>query len=162
MASIQLTISDLSTVAGYTRFQMRGLLDDVFPQPARIKKGRSQRTFSPQELLLVAVACELEKKYGVRRNVVALVADALRQTLNGPRSANRSARLAITFVPPTATYLPDDQAVKEGLILALGDVFASVDEYLGVTSSNRDRGQVALPLGPVVVTNRRVTGARNR
>lgn len=162
MASIQLTISDLSTVVGYTRFQMRGLLDDVFPQPVRTKKGRSQRTFSPQELLLVAVACELEKKYGVKRNVVALVADALQRTLNGPRSTNRNARLAITFIPPTATYLRDDHAIKEGLVLALGDVFASVDEYLGGTSSNRDRGQAALPLGPAVMTNRRVTSARSR
>lgn len=162
MASILLTISDLSTVVGYTRFQMRGLLADVFPPTEWTKKGRSQRKFSPQELLLVAVACELEKKYGIKRNVVALVADALRRTLSGPRSANTNVRLAITFVPPTATYLRDDQTVKEGLILPLGDVFASVDEYLGVTSSNRDQGQVALPLGPAVVTNRRVTGARSR
>src|SRR5258706_8790757 len=103
--AIQLKISDLAAVAGYTRFQMHGLLDEMFPEPARAgKRNRSQRTFSAQDLLVITVICELEKKYGVKRGVLALVSKPLRQTLTGPRKVNREARLLVTFRPPTVTY----------------------------------------------------------
>ena len=162
MPAIELWISDLAAVTGYTRFQMRGLLDEVFPAPTRNKKMRSQRTFSPQELLLVTVACELERKYGVKRNVLSTVGAPLRQSLTGPRKASRDARLVVTFTPPAATYLEPEAPVKEGLVLALGGLFEKVDEYLGVVRSNHDSGQSMLALSPAIVTNRRALKQRAR
>lgn len=162
MPAIQLKISDLAAVAGYTRFQMRGLLNDVFPEPARGKRTRSHRTFSPQDLLLITVACELERTYGVKRGVLALISEPLRQALNGPRAANREARLVVTFTPPMATYLVPEAPVTEGLVLALGPLFARVDEYLGVAESSRDSGQAVLALSPAIVTNRRGGSPRTR
>jgi hypothetical protein len=163
MLAIQLKISDLAAVAGYTRFQLHGLLNDVFPEPAcGGKKTRSQRTYSPQDLLVVTVACELERRYGVKRSVLASVNVPLRQALTGPRKASREARLVVTFTPPTATYLVPEVPVTEGLVLALGPLFARVDEYLGVAESSRDGGQAVLALSPAIVTNRRGRSSQAR
>lgn len=159
----QLKISDLATVAGYTRFQMHGLLDEVFPGPARAgKKTRSRRAFSPQDLIVITVACELERSYGVKRSVLASVSEPLRNALTGPRKASREARLVVTFTPPAATYLVPDAPVTEGLVLPLGPLFAKVDEYLGVAESSRDGGQAILALSPAIVTNRRGGSPRAR
>ena len=163
MRSLQLKISDLATVAEYTRFQMHGLLDEVFPGPVRAgKKARSQRAFSPQDLIIVTVACELEKKYGVKRSVLASVSEPLRQVLTGPRKASREARLLLTFMPPMATYLVSEVPVTEGLVLPLGPLFAKVDEYLGVAESSHDGRQTILALSPAIVTNRRSSSPRTR
>lgn len=162
MRHVRLKISDLATVTGYTRFQMRGLLDEVFPNPERGKGTASQRIFSPHDLLVVTVACEIEQKYGVKRAVLALVSEVLRETLTGPRTASRDARLAVTFMPPTATYLVPDATVPEGLVLALGTLFAKVDEYLGVAGPSSDSAQAVLPLSPAIVTAHRGGGSRGR
>lgn len=163
MRALQLKISDLATVAGYTRFQMHGLLDEVYPARARTgKKARPQRAFSPQDLIVIAVACELERNYGVKRSVLASVREPLRQALSGPRKANREARLVLTFTPPTATYLASEALVTEGLVLPLGPLFARVDEYLGVVESSRDGGQAVLALSPAIVTDRRGGSSRTR
>lgn len=159
MPAVQLKISDLAAVAGYTRFQMHGFLDEVFP-PRGGKKGRSQRTFAPQELVVVATACQLEKTFGVKRSLLATISESLRHALIRPRNANRNARLLVTFALPTATYLEHDTPVGEGLVLPLGPVFAKVDEYMGVAGSSREGGQTILALPPATVANRRTTTSR--
>ena len=161
MGALELKISGLATLTGYTRFQMHGLLDEVFPGPTRTaKKARLHRTFSPRDLIAIAVVCELERKYGVKRSVLRSVGDPLRRALNGPRNSNREARLVVTFTPPTATYVESGGTVAEGVVLPLGPLFAKVDEYLGVAESNRDGGQGVLALSPAVLINRR--GGRSR
>jgi len=153
MRPIQLKISDLARVAEVTRFQADGLLDEVFVnQPLGKKSGGSHRTFSPQEMLVYVVAHEIEQKYGVRRSILALIADHLRRALTGPRPASREARLLVTFVPPSTTYLNSGTQVEEGIVLHLGPVFARVDEYLGVSGLHGANNQ--LPLPPVIATRR--------
>ena len=161
MRAFQLKISDVASVTGYTRFQIHGLLDEVFTGPTRAaKKARSHRIFSPRDLIAITVVCELERKYGVKRSVLRSVGDPLRRALTGPRNPNREARLVVTFTPPTATYVEADATVAEGVVLPLGPLFAKVDEYLGVAESGRDGGQAVLALRPAVVTNR--SGGRNK
>jgi hypothetical protein len=133
----------------------------VFRNSALGKRGAGQQTFSPQELLVVAVACEIEEKFGVTRKRMALIGEALRLTLMGPRSANRNARLLVTFAPPAVSYLESSTPVAEGLVLPLGPRFARVDEYLGVAGERRDYQQAALPLRPIA-TPRRAAGPRSR
>lgn len=165
MRPIELKISELAVVTEYSRFQVDGLLKQVFANSLG-KKAGSQRTFSPQDLLVAAVACEIEQKYGVERKKLALVGDALRQTLTGPRRANREARLLVTFSPPVATYLVPDAAVAEGLVVKLSGLFAKVDEFLGVSGPSRESAQAILPLKPAIVnvnvTARRGSGSRSR
>jgi hypothetical protein len=162
MGPIQLKVSDLAKVTGYTRFQIRGLLAEVFRNPSLGRKARSQQTFSPQELLLVAVACEMERKFGIARRRLASVGAALRVTLTGPRRVNRDARLLVTFAPPAVTYLERDKPITEGLVLPLGSQFALVDEYLGVSGSSDGSAQAVLALRPAVAVARRSGGLRGR
>jgi hypothetical protein len=151
---LRLRVSDLANVTGYSRFQIRGLLAEVFQDPPLGRKSGSQQTFSPQELLVVAVVCEIEKIFGVGRKRLALVSEALRATLTGPRSVNRGAKLLLTFAPPAAKYLDDDVGVIEGLVVQLGPKFAKVDEYLGVSGTAYTSLQAELPMHPVIATAR--------
>jgi hypothetical protein len=161
MPRIQLKISDLASVADISRFQVDGLLKDVFSECPLGRKARgSHRTFSPQELLIFVVACEIEQKFGVKRSMLALAGEHLRQALVGPRQANREARLVVTFSPPTATYLEPAAPAYQGIVVQLGPLFAKVDEYLGVSGPNRDSNPM-LPLRPVIATGRRGS-SRNR
>lgn len=161
MPALQLKISDLAAIAAKTRFQLHGFLKDVFPEIQRGKKQRSHRTFTAHDLLVITVACEIERKYGVKRGLLADVRKPLRQALSGPRSANRHARLVVTLRPPSATYLEADEPVREGLVIALGPLFARVDEYLGLARTGPSSPQTMLPLSPTVVS-RRTTSARAR
>jgi hypothetical protein len=107
------------------------------------------------------VAHEIEQKYGVKRSMLAMAGEHLLQTLNRPRPANRdSSRLAITFSPPSVTYLEPDARIGEGLVLPLGPLFEKVDGYLGVSGPNRE-GTAILPLRPVIAAVRR-GGSRSR
>jgi hypothetical protein len=160
MRPIQLRVSDLSKVTGYSRFQIRGLLTEVFRNSPLGRKTGSQQTFSPQELLVVAVACQIEASFGVGRKKLALVGEAMRKTLTGPRGANRDARLLVTFTPPAVTYLESDARIAEGLVLQLGLQFAKVDEYLGVSGPGYESAQTVLALSPAVTIGRRGAGSR--
>jgi hypothetical protein len=162
MRHIDLRISDLAKVTGYSRFQIRGLLGEVFRDPVLGRRTGSQQTFSPQELLVVSVACEIEGTFGVARKTLALVGEALRKTLTGPRVTNRDARLLLTFAPPTVTYLDNESPVIEGLVLRLGVQFAKVDEYLGVSGLSEQSLQALLPLRPAITTPRGVGGSGGR
>ena len=161
MRPIELKISELAAVTDYSRFQLDGLLKQVFANSLG-KKAGSQRTFSPHDLLVVAVVCEIEQKYGVGRKTLALASVALRRTLTGPRGANRDARLLITFSPPAAVYLAADAPVAEGLVVRLGTLFAKVDEFLGVSGPGREGVQTALPLNPGIVATQRTSSPRGR
>ena len=161
MRPIRLKTSALEAVTGYSRFKLRGLLAEVFPDSARGKKTGAHRTFSRQDLLVVAVACEIEEKYGVERKKLAQAAEALRRELTGPRGANRDARLLIRFAPSTVTYLESGSPVAEGLVIQLGPLFEKVDEYLGASSASGAQAQAVLPLRPTIATGRR-GGSRNR
>lgn len=162
MRPIRLKVSAIEAVTGYSRFQLRGLLAEVFPNPARGKRTGAHRTFSRQELLMAAVVCEIEQKYGVERKKLATAAEALRCELTGPRAANRDARLLITFTPPTVKYLDNGVPLTEGLIVRLGPLFEKVDEYLGASSPSRDTAQSILPLRPTIATGSRRGGSRSR
>ena len=162
MRPIRLKISDLADATGYTRYQIRGLLHEVFAGHPLGKKAGAQRTYSPPDLGVIAVVCAIERDYAVDRRRLAVVSDTLRRVLSGPRTANRSARLLLSFTPPTATYLDHETPPDaEGLLVRLGPIFARVDEYLGVSGSSPANAQPILPLRPSIATGRRGV-ARNR
>lgn len=141
---------------------MRGLLDEIFPKIERGNCISAQRAFSPHDLLVVAVACEIERKYGVKRSLLASTTEVLRSALKGPRTASRAARLVVTFAPPMATYLTQSAIVQEGLVIPLGRLFAKVDDYLGVGGISGNATQAMLPLSPSIVTKNLGSGSRGR
>lgn len=154
MLSVQLKISDLAQVTGYTRFQIDGLIKQVFGQSLGKMTG-AQRTYSPQDLLVVAVASQIEERFATDRKALAQVGNALRAVLNGPRSANRDAKLVVTFVPPSVVYLDRSMAVEEGIVIKLGAVFAKVDGFLGMSGREQIGTQAPLPIAPTLVARRR-------
>jgi hypothetical protein len=142
---IQLKISDFADAAEVTRFQVDGFLKEVFSSRPLGKKssGGSHRGFTPHELLVFVVALEIERKYGVKRNVLASVGEPLCQALTGPRrAASRDSRLLVAFEPPSAVYLDASMPVQEGIVVPLGPLFERVDEFLGF---NGDRPTRARP-----------------
>ena len=153
MRSIRLKISDLAAVAGYTRFQMDGLIKQVFGRSLG-KIAGTQRSYSPQDLLVVSVITKMEQRFAVDRKSLARISDSLRAVLSGPRSANRHARLLATFDPPVVRYLESSDSVDEGIVVALGEVFSRVDEYLGVSSAGLEARQAPLPMPPISVPGR--------
>ena len=154
MRPIRLKISELADATAYTRYQMRGFLQEVFTAHPLGTKTGAQRSYTPQDLGVVAVVCAIERDYAVDRKKLALVSDALRKVLSGPRNPNRSARLLITFTPPTVAYLDrDTPPTAEGILIRLGPIFARVDEYMSGVSS--ETTQPILPLRPSIATGRR-------
>jgi hypothetical protein len=155
MSAIELKINDLAKVTGYSRFQLDGFLKKAFAGSSVGRRSGTQRKFSPQDLLVVAVACEIERKYQFERKALAQITEALRQALLVPRGANRAARLLITIEPPVVLYLEPNVPVTEGLVMNLGPLFAKVDEYLGASGPSPESAQVMLPLEPAIATSRR-------
>jgi len=149
MVSSQLTMTDLCRVTGYTRDQVRGLLDVALPE--RSSKGpRVAREFRPQELILVAAMTELETRFGIKRSHVAVVAKRLAQVLSGPKSLNREARLLIAFDPPKVTYAAELIPTVDGVVMSLGLIFDRVDRYVSAAAAGSTRQQ-PLRLGPTML-----------
>lgn len=148
MRARKITMSDACEVTGYTRDQMRGMLRDL-PLFAPPSSPRTARTFTRNELLVICVVAVLESRYGLRRGAIVNLIPALMSTLQGPRVANKTAHLNLVIDPCSVTYLPDNTAGLEGIILPLGSIFERVDHYLGGYSEAGT--QTELPLGPVMV-----------
>lgn len=158
MLSTILRASDLCRVTGYTRDQMRGLLDEAMRMSERASKGaRIAREFNPHELLVVAVMVELESKFGFKRAHIAGIAKRLTHVLSGPRLVNPQARLFVTFDPPRVIYVAGDMLPpNDGLVISLGPIFERVDRYLA--SGRAGLPQSHLQLGPAVIRRRKEAG----
>lgn len=148
MNSRLLTMSDLLAISGYTRDQMRGLLEAIPAYASRNSQVRVARQYSAQDLLVVRTCSQLESRYGLQRSAVASFSDALRSVLSGPRPLSSMARLLFTFEPMNVRYVEVTEAIEEGLVLPLAPIFHSVDEYLLPGHSILNWGQRELGFGP--------------
>jgi len=152
MISRTLTITDLCQVTGYTRYQLRGLLDVVLPEK-RSKGPRVARQFSTQELLVIATMSDLETRLGIKRGHIALISRRLSQVLSGPRLVNRQARLVITFSPPSVLYMSAVAPANDAVVLSLGPIFERVDRH--ITEGPLPMTQAQLNFRPTSVTGPR-------
>jgi len=140
--SRDLTINDLCQISGYSRHQMRGLLDVLPIQGNRSGGARVANTYTGLDLLLVVVCCKLETKYGLKRQVVGEVASRLVPALSGPSRVAPQARLVVTFDPVDVIYVEEaNVAVPDGLVVALEPVFALVDAHLAPARSGSGKRQ---------------------
>ena len=131
MGSAAITSADIRKVTGYTRDQVRGLLDKL-PGYAELEaKQGVAREYSPSDLLILTVIHHLEAKVCVHRNALATIVSVVKKELSGPKTVNPDARLVISIDPPAASYLADASTpVQEGIVVALGPIFKRVDGYL--------------------------------
>jgi hypothetical protein len=145
MSGRPLTISDLRAVTGYTRDQMRGLLDALPAYASRETVVRVAKQYTAHDLLVVTACVFLETRYGLQRSVVARFSDELRTVLSGPRPVSSTARLTFSFEQRRVSYAEGLIDVQEGLVMPLAQLFQAVDEYLLpeqplVTWAQRDLG----------------------
>ena len=151
MSSRSLTISDLLAVSGYTRDQMRGLLDAMPAYASRNSQVRVAKRYTAQDLLVVLACSQLESRYGLQRGTVAGYSDGVRSVLSGPRPVSATARLLLTFEPADVRYVEATESIGEGLLVPLAPIFQAVDEYLLPVRVQLDWGQRELGFGPQVI-----------
>jgi hypothetical protein len=66
----------------------------------------------------------------MRRTAVAKLGPSLRTALAGPKVVSKKARLVVTVDPVQVEYVDMSITEKEGVVVALGPIFAIVDEYM--------------------------------
>lgn len=130
MGSRILTISDLLAISGYTRDQMRGLLDAMPAYAVRNTQVRVAKQYTALDLLVVRTCSQLESRYGLQRSAVASFSERLQTVLSGPRPVSATARLLLTFDPADVRYIELLEGAYEGLLIPLVPIFQVVDEYL--------------------------------
>lgn len=148
MSSRSLTMSDLLAISGYTRDQMRGLLEAMPTYASRNSQVRVAKQYTAQDLLVLRTCSQLESRYGFQRSAVAGFSDALRSVLSGPRPLSTTARLLFTFEPLNVRYVEATEAIEEGLLIPLAPIFYAVDEYLLPGHARLTWGQRELGFGP--------------
>lgn len=138
----RLTAADVCTVTGYTRDELHATLKVLWPYSEQLALPRVAREFQARDLIVLSVTQTLERRFGVRRNVLVRIGEPLRAALSGPREVSKKARLVLSFEPPSAEYVNTSITEKEGLVVALGPIFEKVDAYLTFDA------QGLLPLAP--------------
>lgn len=151
MSARAITSADLSEVTGYTRHQLRGLLNELPDYQIKAERARVAREYTKHDLAVITVCCELEKLYGLRRDAVAALSQSLAQALLGPRIAGMDAYLAMTITPPDVQYLQVPVNVRQGLVIPLREIFARLDGYLLADHVRAEQHQRALDFGPLSV-----------
>lgn len=149
----RLKASNIYGVANYTRNQFRGLLAELGYQLEKLEQTqpRVARTFSPQDFLVILIACELDSKYCLRRSAIANLIPQIKRELSGPRPVAQQPRLLINVTPPSVRYLDTDANFSTGLVLPLHEIFARVDGHLLQSGSELPTPQTALNFGPTLV-----------
>ena len=126
----KLTAIDLCNVSGYSRDQLQAVLRLLPPYCEVSSAQRVARLFSPQDLIVISVAYQLEVKCAFRRRDFKKIGVELHTQLNGPRQITSSPVLVVSVEPSTVTYhatMPQD---IEGIVIRLRPIFNVVDSYL--------------------------------
>lgn len=152
MSSRRITSTDLVAVTGFSRHRLRSFLKDMPGYSAKQVTARIAREYSRQDLTVVAICCELEDRYGLRREVIAQLAPEIRKVLGIPRSVATDALLIVVPNPPSAHYKEGISDVRNGTVLPLNDILNRIDGYLLCDQAAEVDGQRNLDLGllPIV------------
>jgi hypothetical protein len=126
-----ITITDLSQVTGYSRHQLRGLLDELPMYKIRSEGARIAKNYSAHDMVLIALCCRLETQHGLKRQSIVAIASEIAQALSRPNRIVKSAKLLLTYNPIQVEYC--EQTIEVGddaLVIALEPIFAIVNEHL--------------------------------
>lgn len=155
MKTRKLTAADVREVTGYTRDQLRALLNELPVWSEEASSARVAREYTAHDLIVLSVIYLLDIRVGIRRKQIALMLSHLRRALSGPRNIDRNARLAISFDPRHVAYVGSGSDIQEGVVISLGPVFDRVDQYLGAAHTITASAQPRLQIGPALVRSRR-------
>ena len=123
------TMGDLCALTGYTRDQVRGLLDALPPRGERDGRRRAATSYSMQDLVFVALCCRLEQPYGLKREKVAELSTHISAQLAEPRERGVE-RLLVRFDVPSVELVSGVDALTDGLVISMDPVFDQVNDYL--------------------------------
>jgi hypothetical protein len=156
MISRWITAADLSGVTGYSRHQLRGLLKDLPGYSGKAERARVARKYSRHDLVVIAVCCELESHYGLRRDAICRIVQEIQRALSGPKSVATDAKLVATINPPSAQYLDGRAEVSAGLVVPLQAILRRIDGYLSIDQPEEER---PLDFRPVPVFEAKAVGS---
>jgi hypothetical protein len=161
MVPRRITSADLVEVTGFSRHRLRGFLKDLPEYSGKQGIERSAREYSRQDLTVIAVCCELEDRYRMRRDAIAQLVFEVRKVLSEPRSVTTDAFLIVIPNPPSARYIDGASDVREGTVLPLSNILNRVDSYLLGDQLVETGGQRNLDLGPVPILKTRLSEVTN-
>lgn len=144
MISRRITSADIVAVTGLTRHQLRGLLSELPGFDTRVKQARVACEYSVQDLTVLAICCRLQARFGLKREIVALLVEDLRSLVRGPRPAVEDLRLLITVIPRSIEYVTSPCCISEGIVLSLTDIFECIERYLEIGPGGEADGQRSL------------------
>ncbi|CAD5203858.1 hypothetical protein [Pseudomonas sp. FEN] len=131
MKTKPITSADIANVTGYTRHQLRGLLNELPAYQAKAERARVAREYSKHDLAVITICCELEARFGLRRDAIVSLSQDLARALLGPRPNTQEAYLIIQVCPSAVQFVEHvPSTLREGLVISLREIFARVDGYL--------------------------------
>ncbi len=149
----KLTAADVFEVTGYSRQELRLVLEALPYYREQKSYPRRAREFSRHDLIALGVVQALEVRCGMRKDAIAAVFDLLRTALLGPKRQNSQAHLFISIDPPAVSYKEAPTKGSDGILVPLGPIFARVDQHLGShPGSIRDQRDA---LSPTLLSGRR-------
>lgn len=123
---------DVRDATGYTKPELRAVLKELKAWIPPAEAARSARPYTHIEVMVLAVMCELEKKFGFRRDALPSICEGLRTALSKPRELLPGARLHINPDPPSVIWEDEPRTVERGIVVPLKPVFDRVDGHLGI------------------------------
>lgn len=145
----KLTAGDLQAITGYSRDQLRGLLDQLdLAFKAPVLPTGVTRVFSIHEFLLIVLCCEIESTFGMKRKTVVSFAAEMAKTLARPRPLAQDPKLVLSFGAMQVRYLDGFETIQQGLIVPLGAILKKIDCYLLPDREVQSQYQGTLNLGP--------------
>lgn len=150
MISSSITVADICGITGFTRHRLRGLLRELPQFGGSGEKARVAREYSAAELLAIAICCELEECFGLRRKVIGSLSDDILRCLSRPRKLHKTACLHIQVKPQAVSYFSDlaDTKAATGLTVPLTNIFERIDSHIRAHSFLSPDQQRLLNLGP--------------
>jgi hypothetical protein len=149
----KLTASNVYEVTGYSRQELRLILEALPYYREQESYPRKAREFSRHDLIVLGITQALETRYGMRKDAIAAVFDRLRAALLGPKRQNSQAHLHISIDPPAVSYKETPTKCSDGILVPLETIFARVDNHLSShPGSVREQRDV---VRPAVVSIRR-------
>nr|MDP2190010.1 hypothetical protein [Rhodoferax sp.] len=161
MTPRRITSVDLVEVTGFSRHRLRSFLKDLPGYSEKQGTERVAREYSRQDLTVIAVCCELEDRYRMRRDAIVQLVLEVRKALSEPRSVTTDALLIVIPNPPSARYVDGASDVRDGTVLPLSNILNRVDSYLLGDQLVETGGQRNLDLGPVPILTTRLSKVTN-
>ena len=149
---IKLTVKDICAALGVPKHRVRAW-SQLPPFRDRPTHARSARHFNTLDLLLMAILQSLEDAYGIRPSSLAQAAPAIMRFLSRPRGTHYDAIAYLDVSNWEVEPVTPESILGAGLIIDVERERDRVAEFLGLRHVQRE-----LPLGPVVVGQRRPGG----